>query len=190
VRLESQPLSEEEVAEALRQRLSYSPNDLLVCEWSAAVLLDEDCDETLHAIEFANLQLLEFRVIDGRLDEELAAAYRRMHSLSRGWLPPWRTHSRPLRALGDMRIEANALFERTTNVLKLLGDQYLARAYRMLAARFHLEEWAYSIHRSLEVGLGAYQVLSDQAANYRMEFLEIVIIVLILFEIMLTLVGH
>src|SRR5262249_48708604 len=61
VRLEAGPLSAEEIAEALRTHLSYSPNDLFVADWAAAVLLDRDCDETLQVIEFANLQLLEFR---------------------------------------------------------------------------------------------------------------------------------
>ena len=32
-----------------------------------AVLVDRECDETLQTIEFANLQLLEFRHIDNRL---------------------------------------------------------------------------------------------------------------------------
>src|SRR5262249_14524120 len=59
VRLETGPLSPEEVAEALRLHISYSPEDLLVADWAAAVLVDSDCEETLQAIAFANLQLLE-----------------------------------------------------------------------------------------------------------------------------------
>src|SRR5436853_4433262 len=38
---------------------------------------------------------------------------------------------------------------RSGNVLKLVGDQYLARVYRMLAGRFHLENWEQSIQRKL-----------------------------------------
>ena len=53
----------------------YSPNDLLVCEWAAAVLVDTDCEETLRVVEFANLQLLEFRHIDRRIDDRLNSAY-------------------------------------------------------------------------------------------------------------------
>src|SRR5262249_27608019 len=40
VHLESEPLSAEEMAEALRHRLSYSPDDLFVPDWTAAVLVD------------------------------------------------------------------------------------------------------------------------------------------------------
>src|SRR5262249_10083315 len=52
LRLEAGGLSAEEIAEALRLHLSYSPEDLFVCDWAAAVLLDRDCEETLQIIEF------------------------------------------------------------------------------------------------------------------------------------------
>ena len=66
VRLEDEPLSREEIDEALRMRISYGPRDLFVPEWSAALLIDQECGETLQTIEFANLQLLEFRFLDER----------------------------------------------------------------------------------------------------------------------------
>lgn len=190
VRLESAPLGGAEAAEALRLQLGYSPSDLFVADWPAALLIDAECDETLQAIEFANLQLLEYRHIDQRLDDALAAAYRVIRRLTRTWLPFWRTHSRPLRSLGELKVEATGLFERTGNVLKLVGDQYLARVYRLLATRFHLGDWEQSIQRKLEVLEGIYQVLSDQAATFRAEFLEWTIIGLIVLEIVLALARH
>ncbi|MCI0465070.1 MAG: hypothetical protein L0Z62_49750 [Gemmataceae bacterium] len=186
VRLEAGRLSAEEVAEALRLHLSYSPDDLFVADWAAAVLLDTDCDETLQVIEFANLQLLEFRHIDNRLDDSLAGASRLLAPLARSWLPFWRSYSRPLRLLGEFKVEANGLFERAGNALKLVGDQYLARVYRLVATRFHLETWESSIQRKLEVAEGAYQVVSDQAATFRAEFLELAIVLLIVLEIVLS----
>ena len=190
VRLEAGPLSAEEISEALRQRISYSPTDLLVADWSATLLVDRDCDETLQTIEFANMQLLELRYIDSRINDRLKAAYQTLAPFSRSWLPLWRTHARPLRALGELKVEANGLFERSHNALKLVGDQYLARVYRLLTSRFHSDEWEQSIRESLTVSQEIYQVLADQAATYRTELLEIVIIVLILFEIVMSLSGH
>jgi hypothetical protein len=186
VHLDSGPLSAEEINEALRYRLSYSPEDLFVPDWTAAVLVDCDCEDTLHAIAFANLQLLEFRHIDNRLDESLAAAARVIQPLTRSRWPFWRMHERPLRVLGELKVEANGLFERTGNVLKLIGDPYLARVYRMVASRFHMETWIENIKRKLEVAEGVYQVVSDQAGGFRMEFLEIVVVILILIEIILA----
>jgi hypothetical protein len=190
VRLEAEPLSPEEIAEALRLFIRYSPDDLFVPDWAAAFLLDQDCDETLQTIEFANLQLLEFRHIDSRLDGNLAAAYGMIHTLAKSRLPFWRSHARSLRALGELKVEANGLFERTENVLKLVGDQYLARVYRLLAGRFHLEAWERSIQRKLEVAEGVYQVISDQTDTLRGEFLEIIVVFLILVEVLLALWRH
>ena len=95
-----------------------------------------------------------------------------------------------MRQLGELKVEANGLFERTGNVLKLVGDQYLARVYRLVAGRFHLEEWEQNIQRKLEVAEGVYQVVSDQAVTGRTEFLELVVIFLILLEILLAVFHH
>jgi len=187
VRLEDEPLSAQEVDEATRSRISYGPRDLFVADWSAALLLDQECGETLQTIEFANIQLLEFRFLDEQLDRRLSEAYRLIHPVKRRYLPFWRSHTLPLRALGELRIEAHDVFERTGNVLKLVGDQYLARVYRLVAARFHLDDWERSIERSLRTMQDVYGIVSDRADTFRAEFMEVVIIVLIALEIVLAL---
>lgn len=188
-RLEPEPLYPEEVAEAVRLRLRYGTADLLVPDWAAAVLIDRDCDETLQVIEFANLQLLEFREIDRRLDDRLTAAYGLIHTLAQRWLPFWRAHTRQLRALGELKMQAHTMFGRASNVLKLFGDQYPARVYHLLAERFHLDDWEQSIHRSLAVVEGVYQVVSDQAASYRTELLEAALVLVIFMEIVVAVLG-
>jgi hypothetical protein len=192
VHLEDQPLAAPEVAEALRLSLRYNPHDLLVPDWPAAVLLDQDpdCFETLHAIELANLQLLEYRHIDDRLDHSMQRAQQLLHRAVQSYLPFWRSHETPVRVVGELKVEAADLFERTGNVLKLVGDQYLARVYRLLAERFHLRTWEQSIQRKLEVLEGSYQVLADQAIHFRSEFMEIIVIILITVEILLALFWH
>jgi hypothetical protein len=189
-RLERGPLSDEEVTQALSLHIRYSPRDLLIPDWASAVLIDQDCEETLQAIEFANLQLLEFRHIDNRLDETLAAADKMLRSSVRSRSRLSHRHGQTLWLLGELKVEANILFERTGNVLKMVGDQYLARVYRLMARRFHLEEWEQSIRRKLEVTEGVYRVVSDQADTFRTEFLEIVIIFLILLELILAFVRR
>jgi hypothetical protein len=192
LRLEDQRLSEEEIAEAVRLPLRYGRDDLFVPDWAAAVLLDEEqaCVETLQTIEFANLQLLEYRHIDDRLDIVLARADRLIRRVAHSRLPFWRRADAPLRVLGELKVEANGLFERTGNVFKLIGDQYLARAYRLLATRFHLSEWERSIQRKLEVIEGVYRVVSDQTVSFRMEFMELIVILLIFMEILLAVFRH
>jgi uncharacterized Rmd1/YagE family protein len=57
--------------------------------------------------------------------------------------------------------------------------------YRLLATRFHLPEWEQGIRHKLDVLEGVYKVISDQAAHFRSEFLEILIILLILIEVIM-----
>jgi uncharacterized Rmd1/YagE family protein len=66
-----------------------------------------------------------------------------------------------------------------------LGDQYLARAYRLTSRRFHLDDWDSSILRKLQTLESIYEKISDQASTRRMELLEWVIILLIAFSIVL-----
>jgi hypothetical protein len=127
------------------------------------------------------------RLLDRRVDQALNHAQSLIHPLTSTWLPFWRLQTKPLRVLGDMRIGTVTLFERTGSTLKLVGDQYLARVYRMFAERFRLEEWHTSIRTSLDAAESVYEILAQQSATSRIELLEIIVVVLILIEIVLTL---
>ena len=101
-----------------------------------------------------------------------------------------RISTTPSRASLGAVASASGLFERTGNALKLVGDQYLARVYRLLASRFHLPEWEQDVRHKLEVLEGVYEVISNQATHFRSEFLEIVVVLLILIEVVLAIVKH
>ncbi len=191
VRLESGPLSEEEVREATRLSLSYTPTDRVTLDWAAGFIADSVCADTLQVIEFANVQLLEFRHIDDRLDDRLEAAYRLIRPpRKRRWGISWRGHSDAVRSVRELEIEATSLFERADNALKLIGDQYLSRVYDLAQDRFHLPEWQQSIRRKLETVGDVYDLLVQQAGGTRMEVLEFVVIALIALEIVLAVVRH
>ena len=192
VRLEPEPLSPSEVQEATRLHLSYSPNDLVVLDWAAGVIADRECADTLQVIEFANVQLLEFRHIDDRLDDRLEAAYRLIRPQTQKRWPAslWRTHSSAMRSVRELEIEATSLFERADNALKLIGDHYLSRVFGLASARFHLDEWQQSIHRKLETVGDVYDLLVQQAGGRRMETLEMIVVALIALEILLALLRH
>lgn len=192
VRLESGALSPEEVREATRLSLSYAPNDVVVLDWAAGLVADRDCADTLQVIEFANVQLLEFRHIDDRLDDRLEAAYRLIRPERRRRWPRlrWGTHAEAVRNVRELEIEATSLFERVDNTLKLIGDQYLSRVFGLASTRFHLGEWQQSIRRKLDTVGDVYDLLVQQAGGVRMEALEIIVILLIALEIMLAIFRH
>jgi len=191
VRLEAEPLSETEVAEAVRLSLRYTPSDLVVLDWAAGFIADVDCADTLEVIDFANVQLLEYRHIDDRLDDRLEAAYRLIRpDKRRSIVKGWNTHGEAVRQVRELEIEAAGLFERVDNALKLIGDYYLSRVFEVASARFHLSGWQRSIRRKLETVGDVYDLLVQQAGGHRMEALEITVVLLITLEIVLALLRH
>jgi hypothetical protein len=192
VRLEAGPLSREEVAEATRLSLSYTPNDLVTLDWAAGFVADRDCADTLQVIEFANVQLLEFRHIDDRLDDRLEAAYHLIQAATarHGPLSAWRPHGAAVRSVRELEIEATSLFERADNNLKLIGDQYLARVFELASNRFHLRDWEQNIRRKLDTVGDVFDLLIQQAGHTRTEVLEIIVVLLIATEIVLALLRH
>ena len=188
LRAEARELSNDEVADALSHRISFGRDDIVLVDWNAALVVDKEAADILTILEFANVELLEMRFLDQRLDEALGLAYDRLSYRKRKWLPT-RTNPSALRDVSQWQVDSAILFEGVNNVLKLLGDQYLARVYRLAAQRFHLTEWDASILRKLETLESIYQKISDQVVSRRMEILEWIIIALIVIEIILPFVS-
>jgi hypothetical protein len=183
LRAERQALSDQEVEDALAVRVSYSANDVTLVDWNAALLIDSAGDDVRALLEFANVELLEMRYVDQKLDRALDQAHETLSR--RSWNLPsiFGSYGADLRSLAELQVDNAALFEGVNNTLKLVGDQYLARVYRMINRRFHLDEWDASILRKLQTLESIYEKISDQASNRRMEILEWVIIILIAFSI-------
>lgn len=184
LRAESRPLSEQEVEDALSAKMSYGMEDVVVIDWNAALLLDRNGDDVREVLQFANVELLEMRYLDQKLDGALDKSYDAL-SQRPALLGGFRTR---LRTIGELQADSATLFEGVNNALKLLGDQYLARAYRMVSRRFHLDDWDASILRKLQTLESIYQKMSDQAATRRMELLEWVIIILFVLSLILELI--
>ena len=179
LRAERQMLSEQEIDDALAAKISFGTEDFTVVDWNAALLIDREGEDVRAVLDFANVELLEMRYLDQRLDRALDQAY---DALSRSFLNLpgiLGYHGAALRRVGELQIDNALLFEGVNNTLKLLGDQYLARVYRLVNRRFHLDEWDASILRKLQTLESIYEKISDQATNRRMEILEWVIIALI-----------
>ena len=182
LRGERTPLSDQEIQDATACRISYGVRDAALIDWHSAVLFGTDMDDVRAVLEFANVELLEMRMLDEQLDTALNQGY---EALARkpGLLPLPGSHDRDTTHIAQLQVDGALLFERVTNTLKLLGDQYLARVYRLASQRFHLEAWDASILRKLETLESIYGKMADRATIRRMEVLEWIIIVLIAISI-------
>jgi hypothetical protein len=185
LRAESQPLSAQEVTDALAYRISYGPSDVTIVDWNAALLVDREGDDVRAVLEFANVELLEMRYLDHSLDTALDRSYEALTLRRRNSLPRLGSFGANLDRVAQMQVDSAVLFEGVNNALKLLGDQYLSRVYRLISQRFHLAEWDAGILRKLQTLESIYEKMSDQEQNRRMEVLEWIIIILIAISIIL-----
>lgn len=185
-------LSAKFVESTLASMISYSASDAAVIDWNAALVLGPDEEDALAVLEFANVELLEMRFLDDRLDEALNRSYASILRVGgeRGRRSPLGLLVDPNRArmrrLAAFQMDNAVLFEGVNNALKLIGDQHLARVYAAAIKRFHMQEWDASILRKLHTIDGLYQKLANEQSGRRMEVLEWIIIILIAFEIVLS----
>jgi hypothetical protein len=193
LRGERETLSAQEVEDATACRISFGAADVTVIDWDATLLYDRDADDVHAVLEFANVELLEMRCLDQQLDAALDEAYEALARRSRRFHLPG-TLRADLQRIGQLQVDGAVLFEGVNNALKLIGDQYLARVYRLVSQRFHLAEWDASILRKLHTLESIYEKMSDVAANWRMEILEWIIIILIAVSIVIPFIpgvpGH
>jgi hypothetical protein len=185
LRAETQPLSPQEVMDALAQRSSFRVDDVTIVDWNAALLLDREGDDVRTVLEFANVELLELRYLDRSLDDALDRSYQALTMPQRNSLLGWGRFGADRHHVARMQVDSAILFEGVNNALKLLGDQYLSRVYRLVSQRLHLAEWDAGIIRKLQTLESIYEKMSDQATTRRMEVLEWIIIILIAISIIL-----
>jgi uncharacterized Rmd1/YagE family protein len=75
-----------------------------------------------------------------------------------------------------------------SNSLKFVGDFYLARIYRGALKRFRILDWQDSITRKMNGLARVSELLQGEANVRRSHILEVIVVVLILFELLSTLI--
>ena len=185
LRAETQPLSQQEVMDALAYRLSFGVDDVTIVDWNAGLLVDREGDDVRTVLEFANVELLELRYLDRSLDDALDRSYQALTLPQRNSRLGLGGFGADRHQVARMQVDSAILFEGVNNALKLLGDQYLSRVYRLVSQRFHLAEWDAGILRKLQTLESIYEKMSDQVTTRRMEVLEWIIIILIAISIIL-----
>lgn len=184
------PLSLQQIADAVREPISYTPHDLVIAGWSAALVLDADPDDTVLVLDFLNVQLVELRVLDAQLDAALARHSAAIYREPGLWSAIRGPHRLAIRELSDRMIEGQQLRGRVENALELVPDVYLARVHRRTATRLGLATRQSLVDGKLEAMRHLTSVLVERAAAWRAEALEITIIALIALEIGLALAGR
>ena len=191
LRSERHTLSAQEVRHATATRVTRTPEDLVLLDWNAALVFHREPAAVRAVLELANVQLLEMRFLDRRLDESLQRTDE-IVAQRVFWRPVFLPDSLrdAARRIAGRQVEAALLYERVNNALKLVGDQYLARVYRRAARRFGLAAWSEATQHKLAALESIYGKVHDRSTAVRAEMLEWIIIGLIAFEIVLSLLSR
>lgn len=189
---ETRPLAPGARREMLSPRFSYFEDDLAVLAWGAALVVEPapgDAD-VQYVLEFANAQLLELRFYDAGLDAELPQIYARIAEARKGFHLAGRRFSGLLANLHGRVADATEVVERVENSLKVTDDVFLARIYAAALELFRGRTWRSGIERKVAIVRDTYMMLNAESLARRSEMLEIVIVLLIAFEIALALLRH
>ena len=171
----------------LENSFSYSTRDLAVIDWNSALVIEpEGSRDVADILEFAVTHLMEFRYFDDLLDERLEKLYdslERRHTLGSFFR---NDYDRLSHEASSLYLEFSDYVERIENSLKFVGDFYLATIFRSAVRRFNLREWEESLDRKLTALARISEVLQGEVNARRSTFLEIVVVVLILVELLST----
>ena len=191
LRGETGTLSQQEIDEVLRHRLSYLSDDLVVPAWNATFVCDTEAgiDAVVEILEFGNSQLLQFRYYDHRLDAELSRTYADLQREGGAYLLGSRRYTRAARRIHAHSIDVRELVDRTENALKFVGDIYLARVFALIGARLRLDRWKGQVRDKLQTLDGIHHFAVEQSGIVRGELLELTIIAILVLELVLFFLG-
>ena len=189
VRGENAALSDDERREVLQSAMSYYPNDLAVLGWNAAFIYDSTAgsETTMQLLEYANSQLLEFRHYDELLTRELAQVYDSLDQKS-NFIGLWRV-PREASRLQTVLLDVTELTERADNAIKFLSDMFSARLYRLAASKIGVPDYKSLTQEKLRTAEGLYRFLIDQFHQSRTFWLELLVVLILLIELVYVFHG-
>ncbi len=182
---EDREFSSQTREDILRNSLSYGTDDLTILSWDTALLLSsEHPADIIELIEFANVQALEFRYYDRVLTRQMERMYDDIETADRK--SSYRRlvqYRRIMSRLMETQAEISDIIERVDNLIKVTEDIYYARVYAAALHVLRISQWRDGVNRKIGIIRQNYEMLSDEVNIQHSNFLEIIIILLIAFEI-------
>jgi hypothetical protein len=189
VRGDTGKLAESECHEVLQSRISYYADDLAVIGWNAAFLYDTTAggESAVALLEYANSQLLEFRHYDDLLTHELEQVYKQLEERA-GKFARWRLAGSATRLQATL-LEVTELTEHADNAVKFLSDMFLARLYRLAAARIGVPDYKDLVNGKIRLAEDLYRFMMDQFNQSRAFFLELTVVIILIVELIFLFRG-
>lgn len=168
----------------LQGSLSYYSTDLLVVGFNAALVYDrpEESARAIQILEYARVQLLEFRYYDNFMTRVLADVYNTLDHKTNVLLSRWAL-PREANRLNTIRLDVMELTERIDNAIKFVSDSYYALVYRTAATRAGVPEYRDLVEQKLKTARELYDFMMAQFNETRLFLLEAAITILCLLEV-------
>ena len=191
LRGEQAPLSHSTNERLLQGSLSYYSSDLLVVGFSAALVYDrpEESVKAIQILEYARVQLLEFRYYDNFMNRVLADVYNSLDKKNNVLLSRWAL-PREANRLNTIRLDVMDLTERIDNAIKFVSDSFYALAYHTAANRAGVPEYRNLVEKKLATARELYDFMMAQFNETRLFLLEAAITILCLLDVLLLLRGR
>ncbi len=185
LRFETEVLAEYQRNEMLSSAIGYYRGDLFIIDTHAAFFYDDDYQDSLDLVEFANIQQLELQYFDRMLDRQLNAVYQReVHRIPFSlYLPFINVTKDPIEALNILKVEISVITERLKSSIKLAGEEYISELYSLLVDRLDLNNWKVGIEDKLAIIKDLNSVRQSKIDVRREDLLSVLIIVLIFIEL-------
>jgi hypothetical protein len=191
VRGDTAPLAPRSVEEALQSRLSYYPSDLVMVGPHGAVVYDaaEDAAAATQILEYAKMQLLEFRYYDALMTRVLADFYTSLERKRNALVSRW-TLPREAQRFNTIRLDVMDLTERIDNAIKFVSDIYYARVYRVAATRLGVTDYRNLVEQKLRTFGELYDSMVDRYNETRSFILEVLVTILAVLDVIFLFRGR
>lgn len=184
LRGEQAPLSKATNDRLLQGSLSYYSTDLLVVGFNASLVYDrpEEAVWTVQILEYARVQLLEFRYYDNFMTRVLGDVYNNLDRKKNVFLSRW-SLPREANRLNTIRLDVMELTERVDNAIKFVTDSFYALAYRTAATRAGVPEYRALVEQKLNTARELIDFMMAQFNETRLFILEAAITILCLLDV-------
>lgn len=175
-------LSDSMKKNVLEYTYQYAKTDLSIIDWNSALVIEPNGSmDVPDIIEFALNQLLEMRYYDDLLDDKLAALYNSIESKKKSLLSD--QFSNLAEEAAQRYLELSEIIETIENSFKVVGDFYLATIFRAASNRFRFKDWLSNINSKLSNFAEVSKLLQGEVHARRTQLSEIIVILLIAFEV-------
>jgi hypothetical protein len=194
LRFETGTLSEYQKNEILDSAIGYYRGNLVIVDSDTTFIYDDEYQDLLFFVEFANLQQLELQFFDRQLDQRLNQIYEGGGTQKIPILAYFpfldQMTSDPVATLGKLKVDISVITERLEGSIKIAGEPYYSEFYNQLMKRLDIKSWQQSIERKLAIIKDVLTIYQHKTDVIRENILELLIIILIFIELVIGILHY